>query len=131
LAQNDVVWRGCRPTYSIKLKGQIVKRLHIAISTNKIEETIKDYTIRLGVEPCSFIPNEYALWRTDYLNVSIRQDPTCKPGELRHLGWEDNSALEFSEEKDINGIKWERFSAQQQADEINELWPEAKYQPID
>ena len=106
-----------------------MKKLHIAISTDKIEESIKDYTVRLGVEPCSFIPNEYALWRTDSLNVSIRQDSTCKPGELRHLGWEDNSASGFSEEKDVNGITWESFSAQQQADEINGLWPEAKYQP--
>jgi len=106
-----------------------VKKLHISISTDKIEASIKDYTIRLGMEPCSFIPNEYALWRTDLLNLSIRQDSTCRPGELRHLGWEDNSVAEFSEEKDVNGITWERFSAQQQADEINELWPEAKYQP--
>lgn len=106
-----------------------MKKLHIAISTDKIEESITDYTIRLGVEPCSFIPNEYALWRTDFLNVSIRQDSTCKPGELRHLGWEDSSVSEFSEDKDVNGITWERFSAQQQADEINKLWPEAKYQP--
>ncbi len=106
-----------------------MKKLHIAISTDKIEETIKDYSIRLGVEPCSFIQNEYALWRTDSLNLSIRQDPNCAPGELRHLGWEDDSARSFSEEKDVNGITWEKFSAQQQADEINKLWPEANYQP--
>ena len=106
-----------------------MNKLHIAIATNKIEETIKDYTVRLGMEPCSFVANEYALWRTDSLNVSIRQDATCTSGELRHLGWEDDSADEFSKEKDINGIIWERFSAQQQADEINNIWPEAKYQP--
>jgi hypothetical protein len=106
-----------------------MKKLHLAISTNKIEETISDYSIRLGEEPCSFIPNEYALWRTDSLNVSIRQDPSCKSGELRHLGWEDASATEFSQESDVNGIVWERFNAQQQADEINELWPEANYHP--
>lgn len=106
-----------------------MKRLHIAIATNRIEETIKDYTARLGIEPCSFIPNEYALWRTDSLNVSVRQDPTCKPGELRHLGWEDPSAPEFSKDTDVNGIVWERFNAQHQAEEINELWPEANYSP--
>ncbi|MFW5442696.1 MAG: hypothetical protein ACKE51_00090 [Methylococcaceae bacterium] len=106
-----------------------MKKLHIAISTNKIEETIKDYSLRLGIEPCSYVKNEYALWRTDSLNVSIRQDKSCTPGELRHLGWEDDSATNFSEEKDVNGITWERFSAQQQADEINELWPEASYTP--
>ncbi|MEH6453760.1 MAG: hypothetical protein V7782_12060 [Psychromonas sp.] len=107
-----------------------MKKLHIAIATNNIEETIKDYSIRLGVEPSSFISNEYALWRTDSLNLSVRQDPTCKPGELRHLGWEDPNALEFSQNTDVNGIVWEHFSVQQQADEINELWPEANFNPV-
>lgn len=106
-----------------------MKKLHIAISTDKIEATVSDYTIRFGEEPCSYIPNEYALWRTESLNVSIRQDASCTPGELRHLGWEDSSAPEFSQETDVNGIVWERFSAQQQADEINELWPAVNYQP--
>ena len=93
-----------------------MKKLHIAISTDRIEETVKDYSARLGSEPCSYVSNEYALWRTESLNVSVRQDSTCTPGKLRHLGWE-------------NGITWERFSAQQQADEINELWPQANYEP--
>ena len=106
-----------------------MKKLHIAISTNKIEDTIKDYSVRLGMEPCSFVEGEYALWRTETLNVSIRQDASRSPGELRHLGWEDDSAPEFSEETDVNGITWERFSTRQQADEINRLWPEANYQP--
>lgn len=106
-----------------------MKKLHIAISTNRIEESIKDYSERLGEAPCSFVANEYALWRTETLNFSIRQDPTCTSGELRHLGWEDNTALDFSEEKDVNEITWERFSAQQQADEINALWTDANYKP--
>jgi hypothetical protein len=29
----------------------------------------------------------------------------------------------------VNGIVWERFNAQQQADEINEIWSQANYQP--
>ena len=107
-----------------------MKKLHLAIATSKIEETIKDYTSRLGMEPCSFVPNEYALWRTGSLNISVRQDSKCKSGELRHLGWEDSEATAFSQDTDTNGIVWERFSAQQQADEINELWPEANYKPV-
>jgi len=106
-----------------------MKKLHIALSTNQITATIADYSARLGAAPCSYIENEYALWRTASLNLSVRQDPSCPPGELRHLGWEDPSATEFSEELDVNGIKWERFNAQQQADEINEIWPQADYQP--
>ena len=106
-----------------------MKKLHIAISTNRIAESIKDYSERLGEAPFSFVVNEYALWRTETLNFSIRQDPTCTSGELRHLGWEDSTALDFSEEKDVNEITWERFSAQQQAEEINALWPDANYKP--
>ena len=106
-----------------------MKKLHIAISTNKIEKTIEDYSVRLGAKPCSFVPNEYALWRTESLNISIRQDSKYVNGELRHLGWEDSSVSKFSQDTDVNGIVWERFSAQNQADEINEIWPEAKYDP--
>ncbi|MEQ1560902.1 MAG: hypothetical protein ABL933_18450 [Methyloglobulus sp.] len=98
-----------------------MKKLHLAISTNKIEESIKDYSLRFGMEPCAYVIGEYALWRTETLNVSIRQDGLCPPGSLRHLGWEDSSATEFSKEVDVNGIVWERFAAQHQADEINEI----------
>ena len=106
-----------------------MRKLHIAISTDKIDETIEDYSRRLDTLPCSSVPGEYALWRTESLNISVRQDATCAPGSLRHLGWEDPAADEFTQDTDVNGIVWERFAAQQQADEINEIWPEAKYQP--
>ena len=106
-----------------------MKKLHIAISTDKIEKTVLDYNARLSAEPCLYIRGEYALWRTDFLNISIRQDTNCEAGTLRHLGWEDPNASEFSQEADVNGIIWERFTPQQQADEINELWPEANYYP--
>ncbi len=108
-----------------------MKKLHIAISTDDIKKTVADYSVRIGVEPCLYIDNEYALWRTECLNVSIRQDSSVKSGKLRHLGWEDSTTNEFSQETDVNGIVWERFSSQQQADEINEIWPEANYQPED
>jgi len=106
-----------------------MKKLHLALSTHDIESTVQEYTKRFGAEPVLVIKNEYALWRTDTLNVSVRNDPTCKPGELRHLGWEDPDADSFSSETDCNGMLWERFSAQVQADEIEELWPNSGYQP--
>lgn len=106
-----------------------MKKFHIAISTDKIEQTVADYSARLGVAPCSTVQGEYALWRTDTLNVSVRQDPGSRAGSLRHLGWEDPEAQAFTQNTDVNGIVWEHFSAQQQADEINELWPEANYKP--
>ena len=105
-----------------------MKKFHIAISTDKIADTIADYSIRLGRPPCSQVDGEYALWRTETLNFSIRHDEHCASGELRHLGWEQDDAEQFSVETDVNGIKWERFSADQQADEINQFWPQANYQ---
>ncbi len=106
-----------------------MKRLHMAISTDAIEETIEDYSQRLQCRPCVVVPGEYALWRTDILNLSVRKDDACMPGELRHLGWEDPAIDKFSIDRDINGIIWEHFTAQQQADEIEAVWPGMGYQP--
>lgn len=106
-----------------------MKKLHLAISTDKIEATIKDYSARLSAEPCLYVVGEYALWRTESLNISIRQDPDCPSGSLRHLGWEDSKVTEFTQDVDINGMVWECFNSQNQADEINEIWPEANYHP--
>ena len=106
-----------------------MKKIHLAIATNDIEKTVEDYSKRLGCEPCVVVPNQYALWRTNSINMSIRQDASCKPGELRHLGWEDPEAEEFSSEKDVHNIVWEHFSAQQQAEEIEKAWPGTGYVP--
>ena len=105
-----------------------MKKFHIAIATQNIEATVRDYSLRLGEKPVLVIAGEYALWRTKCLNISIRKADGSNPGELRHLGWEDSEAKEFSEEKDVNGVLWERFSGSMQADEIKELWPEVDYE---
>lgn len=105
-----------------------MKRLHLAIATRDLAGTVEDYSARLGTVPCVLIEGEYALWRTQQLNFSVRHDPSCKPGELRHLGWEDQDAPEFSQSTDVNGIVWERFTAQQQAKEIDEIWPDSGYE---
>ena len=104
-------------------------RFHIAISTDKIDETVSDYSKRLGTKPSLVVSGEYALWRTEFLNVSVRRDSGTKSGTVRHLGWEDPVATEFESDTDVNGILWERFNASQQADEINQIWPNANYRP--
>ncbi|CAA0084861.1 Uncharacterised protein [BD1-7 clade bacterium] len=106
-----------------------MNRLHIAISTEDIPATIADYTQRLGCAPCVVIDDQYALWRTPTLNLSVRNDPHCAPGSLRHLGFEDPSATSFSMDTDANGIIWEHFNAQLQAEEIQDAWPGTTYQP--
>ncbi|MGJ3254522.1 MAG: hypothetical protein ACFE0J_25820 [Elainellaceae cyanobacterium] len=108
-----------------------MNRIHIAISTRDIATSVQDYSARLGIQPCVMIPGEYALWRTESLNVSVRQDSTCKPGQLRHLGWEDEAAETFTTDTDCNGILWERFAAHHQAAEINEIWPDTHYIPTE
>ena len=96
------------------------KKFHIAISVTDLEASIIDYSLRLECKPCVIVPNEYALWCTESLKFSIRcSDNNSK---LRHLGWEDNSAQEFSKDVDSNGITWERFTSNQQQQEIDFIW---------
>lgn len=104
-----------------------MKRLHLAISINDLETSIQDYSKRLGSSPQVVIPGEYALWRTESVNLSIRKDPNVKPGSLRHLGWEDDSAEEFSSDTDCNGILWEHFAFNHQKQEILDVWPDSKF----
>ncbi len=106
-----------------------MRKIHLAIATNEIEKTVADYTARLGSKPCLVIPGEYALWRTESINFSVRLDSSCAPGTLRHLGWEDSGAEQFSVDTDINGIVWENFTAKQQADEIELAWPGTGFLP--
>lgn len=108
-----------------------MKKLHLALATNDIGATVADYTVRLGFEPCLVIPGEYALWRNESFNISVRHDPTCSPGELRHLGWEDAQADTFTTSTDVNGILWEHFTAALQAEEIEAAWPGTGYIPDD
>ena len=103
-----------------------MKRFHIAIGVSDISRSVDDYTRRLGCSPSVVVPDEYALWRTSTINLSIRRTSEAV-GMLRHLGWEDPSAQDFATERDVNGILWEHFSAEQQAREIFETWPHAKH----
>ncbi|MGH1540002.1 MAG: hypothetical protein ACRBHB_06250 [Arenicella sp.] len=106
-----------------------MKKLHLAISTDDIASTVKDYTDRMGCKPCFVVPEQYALWRTESINLSVRNDQSCKPGQLRHLGWEDDNATAFTADKDVNGVLWECFNAQHQAEEIEQAWPGTAYKP--
>lgn len=106
-----------------------MKKLHLAISTDDIAATVQDYSHRLSAQPCVVVDGEYALWRTETLNISVRKDVSIPKGTVRHLGWEEPTAAEFTAEVDTNGITWEHFTAGQQAEEINELWPSANYHP--
>ena len=105
-----------------------MRTLHLALAVSNIEQSVADYSARLGVLPVLVVPEEYALWRTETLNLSIRKTHETS-GTMRHLGWEDTDAAEFSTEIDCNGIIWERFAASHQAQEINEIWPSANYHP--
>ena len=104
-----------------------MKKFHIALAVPDIAQSVIDYSARLAASPVLVVPDQYALWRTATVNLSIRKAEGA--ASLRHLGWEDANAREFSAEPDVNGIVWERFSATHQAQEINELWPAIPYTP--
>jgi len=98
-------------------------KIHFSIASQDITASITDYSKRFGQAPDVVVDNEYALWKTSIMNFSVRYDSALQVGELRHLGWEDADATEFSKETDVNGIIWERFNEQQQNDEIKAVWP--------
>jgi catechol 2,3-dioxygenase-like lactoylglutathione lyase family enzyme len=98
-------------------------RFHIALGVPDVARSVSEYSVRLGLAPTVHVANEYALWRTDQVNFSIRR--VDGPAALRHLGLEDPTAASFSEETDVNGIVWERFTAEEQLVEIWRYWPTA------
>jgi hypothetical protein len=102
-----------------------MRKFHIAIGVSDIESSVQDYSARFGCNPEIVIPNEYALWRTETLNFSVRKVPNRESDKLRHLGWEDTTCETYTVEKDVNGILWEHFSSEQQAKEIKDTWPDA------
>ena len=100
-----------------------MKRFHIALAVANLDNSIADYSLRLGEEPTVVVSDKYAMWRTDTLNFSINQIPD-RAGQLRHVGFEDESVQGFSSEFDTNGLEWELFSPQAQDQKIVEIYGE-------
>ena len=100
------------------------KRFHIVVAVSDIAATVQEYSHRLGAAPVLVVDGEYALWRTATLNFSIRKTDDAT-GMVRHVGWEDPTATEFIRETDKNGLLWERFTEENQQEEITRLWPTA------
>ena len=102
------------------------RRIHVALAVRELNPSIRDYSARLGIEPCCVVAGSYALWRTESLNLSISADPAAA-GTLRHLGLEDPDTPVVTMAKDVNGIEWERFTAAQQREEIRHKWPHTRF----
>ena len=100
-----------------------MKRFHIALAVANLDNSIADYSLRLGKEPTVVVSDKYAMWRTDTLNFSINQIPE-RAGQLRHVGFEDESVQGFSSDYDTNGLEWELFSPQAQDQKIVEIYGE-------
>lgn len=91
----------------------LMKRFHIALAVANLDESIADYSHRLGQPPSAVVPGQYAMWRTDLLNFSINEKPE-RAGQLRHVGFEDDAVRGYSSSIDVNGLEWESFSAAEQ-----------------
>ena len=91
----------------------LMKRFHIALAVANLDESIADYSHRLGQPPSAVVPGQYAMWRTDLLNFSINEKPE-RAGQLRHVGFEDDAVRGYSISIDVNGLEWESFSAAEQ-----------------
>ena len=94
-----------------------MKRFHIAIAVRDLRASIVDYSNRLGQEPSAVVDGKYAMWRTELLNFSINQMPG-RAGQLRHVGFEDDTVQGYSSTLDVNGIEWESFSQKEQDERI-------------
>ena len=100
-----------------------MKRFHIALAVDDLENSIKDYSQRLEQKPTVVVAEKYAMWRTDTLNFSINQIPE-RAGQLRHVGFEDETKEGFSSDFDTNGLEWEHFSPDAQDQKIVEMYGE-------
>jgi len=98
-----------------------VRRFHISLAVADLTASIRDYSERFGVEPTAVVAGKYAMWRTPQLNFSINEMPQ-RAGQLRHLGFEDTAAGDFSSDHDVNGIEWELFSPKAQDEKIVEVY---------
>ena len=98
-----------------------MRRFHISLAVADLAVSIRDYSRRLGQAPTAVVPGKYAMWRTAQLNFSINEMPQ-RAGQLRHLGFEDETAGDFSSERDVNGIEWELFSPAAQDAKIPEVY---------
>lgn len=98
-----------------------MRRFHISLAVADLQASIRDYSQRLGVAPTAVVTGKYAMWRTVSLNFSINEMPQ-RAGQLRHLGFEDSAAGDFSSDHDVNGIEWELFSPTAQDDKILEVY---------
>ena len=100
-----------------------MKRFHIALAVENLDSSITDYSLRLEQNPTVVVSDKYAMWRTDTLNFSINQIPD-RAGQLRHVGFEDESVQGFSSNYDTNGLEWELFSPEAQDQKIVEIYGE-------
>jgi hypothetical protein len=98
-----------------------MRRFHIALAVADLAGSIRDYSQRFGAAPVAVVEGKYAMWRTDQLNFSINELPE-RAGQLRHLGFEDDAAVGFSVERDVNDIEWELFSPAGQDSKILEMY---------
>jgi hypothetical protein len=101
----------------------MAERIHVAIAVSDIDLSIQEYTQLTGTEPELVVPGEYALFRTESMNLSLRRTGDA-PGTVRHLGFERDDASHFSVYRDRHGLVWENFNREHQRDEIAAAWPD-------
>ncbi len=86
------------------------KRLHIHMSVDNIEESIKFYTTQFQAEPTK-VKEDYAQWLVDDLSLNFAISTRCYEKGINHLGIQyesDDSLLEaqrFFEKEGIKGIE--------------------------
>jgi hypothetical protein len=97
-----------------------MKKFHISVSVGDFNKSVDEYSEKLGCLPEVVVDDRYALWRNEILNFSISKKAGQEAGIIRHIGFEDPSLNDFSEEQDCNNITWEFFDKLSQQKEIKD-----------
>lgn len=102
-----------------------MKRFHISIAVSDFAAALADYSQRLQAVPCVVSAGRYAQWQTECLNFTISCKPGQKAGQVRHIGFEDDTAAGMREELDTAGLTWEYFHPDAQMEEVRRKFPDA------
>jgi len=76
--------------------GEIMKRFHIHIGVDKLEESIRFYSVLFGAEPVKRKP-DYAKWLLDDPRVNFAISTRVKKAGMDHLGIQVEENQELAE----------------------------------
>ena len=95
----------------MNFKGQYMKRLHIHIGVENLDDSIRFYSALFGVKPAK-IKDDYANWQLEDPRLNFAISTRVAERGVDHLG------LQVDEEAELEGLRWRlRNAGMQLSDE--------------